>query len=341
MTGYLVRRTLQMALVLLFASMAIYGVLNAAPGGPLSGLRLATGRERISNADIQRMQAILGLDKPLHLRYLSWLKRAVTLDWGTSWTIARGQPVSMLIKSRLGNTILLMSAATLLSLVIAIPIGIYSAYRQYSTADYAATAFAFFGIAMPVFWLGLMMVILFTYQFQRWGLPYLPPGDVASLRTPQPASLLGVLNIGAGTLPDKLVHLIMPSIVLSLLYMATWMRFMRSGMLEVLRQDYVRTARAKGLAERIVVGKHALRNALIPLVTIITLQIPSIFGGAVVTETVFNWKGIGRLYIDSIYQNDWPVTMALLFISAVLVVLATLLADFLYSVVDPRVRFGD
>lgn len=482
MTNYLIRRLFQMALVVLLSSLAIYVLLNVAPGGPLSGLRItADRRQRVSEADIARLEAYLGLDKPLLLRYAAWVigddwmgadlmylaptrykspdgsqlrfwvapgiayikpgyplriygqttgeavveataievrpsgarpaeaidaktlkvegtrltvelganqkiivntspdtefavpyalarptqgpwvdvswllgphgllggwagyhgsgAGILRLDWGTSWKIATGQPVLMLVRSRLGNTLLLMTLTTLLSLVVALPIGIYSAIRQYSRVDYAVTTFAFFGSAMPVFWFGLMMVLLFSYSFRNWGLPFLPAGGIASPRTPPGDSLLGLLSAAPDGFLDRAVHLLMPTTVLSLLYMAGWSRFMRSSMLEVLRQDYVRTARSKGLIERLVIGKHALRNALIPVITVVVFQIPTLFGGAILTETIFSYPGMGRLYFQALGASDWPVVMVLLFITAVLVVVAMLLRDILYTVVDPRIRF--
>jgi peptide/nickel transport system permease protein len=231
-----------------------------------------------------------------------------------------------------------MATVTILSLVIAIPIGIISAVKQYSKLDYAVTTFSFFGISMPVFWFGLLMIMLFTLQFQKWGLPYFPSGDVFTTRV-TPGSIQAVLGIVPYTMADRIVHLILPVTVLTLLYLAGWSRFMRSSMLEVLRQDYVRTARAKGLLERTVIAKHATRNALIPLVTIVVLQIPGIFSGAIVTETIFNYPGMGRLFIDALSRDDWPIVMAILFISAILVVVATLVGDILYTVIDPRIRF--
>lgn len=347
MTTYMIRRALQMILVLLLATIFIYGLLNLAnPEGPLAGLKLSTGKERFSEGDINNMARILGLDKPFALRYVTWLvgddwlfgpweqyrgeaRGLLRGDWGTSWTLARGQPVIMLFESRVWNTVLLMGTSTLLSIIIAVPVGVYSAVKQYSTVDYVVTAFTFFGIAMPIFWFGLLMIILFSYKFRQWGLPYLPPGDVVSLRGPD-----------AGSLVDRIKHLIMPTVALSLLQMASWTRYTRSSMLEVLRQDYVRTARAKGLTERIVITKHALRNGLIPLVTIIVFSIAGIFSGAIMTETIFNWKGLGRLYYDGLIRDDWPVTMAYLFIQALLVVLSSLTIEFLYTVVDPRIRYS-
>lgn len=347
MTTYLIRRLIQMVVVLLIATMFIYALLNFAnPQGPLAGLKLTTGKERLSQADIANMARILGLDKPFFLRYITWLvgddwlfgpwakyrgtsRGLLRADWGLSWTLARGQPVTMLFKTRLWNTILLMGTATLLSIAVAVPVGIYSAVKQYSKTDYVVTAFTFFGIAMPVFWFGLLMIILFSYKFREWGLPYLPPGDVVSLR-----------GEGAGSLLDRIKHLIMPTVALSLLQMASWTRYTRSSMLEVMRQDYVRTARAKGLIERIVITKHALRNALIPLVTIIVFSIAGIFSGAIMTETIFNWKGVGRLYYEGLMREDWPVTMAYLFVQAVLVVVASIVIDILYTIVDPRIRYS-
>jgi peptide/nickel transport system permease protein len=191
---------------------------------------------------------------------------------------------------------------------------------------------------MPVFWFGLLMIILFGLKFQQWGLPYFPTGDVFTTRVTA-GSIQDVLSIRPGSLLDRIVHLVLPTMVLTLLYLAGWSRFMRSSMLEVLRQDYVRTARAKGLLERVVIMKHAARNALIPLITIVVFQIPGIFGGAIVTETIFNYPGMGRLFIDSLNRNDWPIVMAILFITAILVVVATLIGDILYTIVDPRIRF--
>jgi peptide/nickel transport system permease protein len=261
------------------------------------------------------------------------------LDFGFSWKLAPGQPVSDLLMSRLGNTILLMTTAILLSLIIGIPIGIYSAVNQYSKMDYAATTFAFFGSAMPIFWFGLMLILIFTYQFKLWGLPFMPSTGVVSVREAPPGSFLDLINVTPGSLVDRGVHLILPAIMLALLYMAGWSRYSRSSMLEVLRQDYVRTARAKGLFERIVVIKHAMRNALIPIISILVFDIAAIFSGAILTETIFSYPGMGRLYFDALAQDDWPVVMAYLFIVAALVVIATLIRDIIYTIVDPRIRF--
>ncbi len=356
MTGYLIRRSMQMVVVLIMSSMAIYGLLNLGPGGPLSNLKLISDtKAKYSPQDIENMEHILGLDKPVQIRYIVWFTGddwlgAVNPEWGgnrrgimrgdfgKSWT--KHRPVINMIKERLPNTIILLAMASLLSMIVAIPAGIYSAVRQYSRLDYLFTFFTFVGIAIPAFWFGLMLIILLNNYFQLWGLPYLPSSGTHELRPPKPGSLLLMLGAEPGSVLDRTVHLIMPTIVLSLLYMAGWTRFVRSSMLEVLRQDYVRTARAKGLTERVVIVKHAMRNALIPLVTIVTFEIPAIFGGAIITESVFAYPGMGRLYIEALRGHDWPVLQAYLIILAVLVVFATLASDILYTVVDPRIRYS-
>jgi peptide/nickel transport system permease protein len=351
MATYLVRRFIELIFIVLLATVVIYALLNATPGGPLSGLRQQAGGSGVTSADIAsdmaRLERDFDLDLPVVQRYLRWLigwpkiegreNRGGIIfgDMGTSWAVARGQSVAGLIQSRLGNTLLLMTSAVLLSLIVAIPIGVYAAVRQYSLFDYVATFFAFFGVAMPVFWFGMMMIMVFAFFFRQQGWFYLPTGNAEALR-PYVEPVLG--QITPGSLMDRLLHLILPTIVLGLLYMASWSRYTRSSLLEVLRQDYVRTARAKGLVERLVIAKHALRNALIPLVTIVALQVPALFGGAILTETVFNWPGMGRLYIAGLNASDWPLVMSLLFITAVLTVFANLLADVLYTVVDPRIR---
>jgi peptide/nickel transport system permease protein len=232
-----------------------------------------------------------------------------------------------------------MITSTVLSLIVAVPIGIFSAVKQYSRLDYIVTTFTFFGTAMPVFWLGIMLILIFSVKFREWGIPYMPAGGVASVRTPPNGSLLRTIDAEPGGFIDKAMHLVMPTVTLSLLYMAGWSRYMRASMLDVLRQDYVRTARAKGLVERMVIVKHAMRNALIPLVTIVVFTIPGIFSGATITETIFSWQGMGRLYYDALGADDWPLVMVFLFISAVLTVIATLVGDILYTIVDPRIRY--
>lgn len=355
MIAFLLRRILQMFGVLFLSSLVIYFILLAVPGGPLDALLQANGRQRPSAADIARQEKLLGLDKPIYLQYLTWLagddwfgavpswsqyqgerRGLVRGDWGESWKVQRGKPVLEIIADKLPNTLRLMGISTLLSLLIAIPLGIYSAVRPYSRLDYAVTAFSFFGISMPVFWLGLMLISLsLTSKANGWF--FLPPGDIMA---PRDYKIPGLGVIDAGSTLDRALHLVMPVIVLCLLNMATWSRFMRSSMLEVLKADFVRTARAKGVREQLVVLKHALRNALIPLITIITLTLPGLFAGAILTETVFNYKALGYIYIVALGQKDWPLVMSFLVIQAVLIVLSNLLADLLYAAADPRIRLA-
>lgn len=228
---------------------------------------------------------------------------------------------------RIGNTIQLMFPALILSLIFAIPLGVYSAYRQYSTLDYIINFLAFLGISLPVFWFGIMMIYVFAENLQLF-----PAGGV---QTP------GIYGQGTGAIVlDRLKHAILPTIVLSIFYVGRWLRYMRASMLEVLPKDYIRTARAKGLSERVVILKHAFRNALIPVVTVLALSIPALFGGAVLTETVFSWPGVGRLQYDAVMNSDYYVAIIVFLIEAILVMVGNLLADAVYVVVDPRIRKG-
>ncbi len=254
-------------------------------------------------------------------------------NWGTSLTVANNEPVLQLIfgkpgehlRSSLANTLVLLTLSLLLSLLIALPIGIYSAVKQYSITDYTVTTLSFFGLSMPSFWFGLMLILIFSL----W-LGWLPSGDIVDhLENKAEYGDIGV----------RLRHLIMPLAVLTITSIAGWSRFLRASMLEVLRQDYVRTAWAKGLRQRAVIMKHALRNALIPLVTLMALAVPGLFGGAIITERIFNYPGMGTLYFHAIGRIDWPVAMAFLLISSFLVILGNMFADVAYALVDPRIRY--
>jgi peptide/nickel transport system permease protein len=258
-------------------------------------------------------------------------------DFGLSWKLLRDRPVSDLILSRIPKTLELMGISTLLSLIIAIPLGVYSAVRQYSRFDYFFTTLAFLGNAMPTFFFGIAFILLFSILPKNAGLPYLPPGSAADVRE---YTLPWFGTVQPGSLPDVLLHLILPVSVLTIVNVAGFSRFVRGSMLEVLRQDYVRTARAKGLVENVVIARHALRNALIPFITIVIFTLPVLFGGAVITESIFSWPGMGRLFLLALGQSDYPVAMAMLFVTAVLTVFATLIADLLYTVVDPRIQLG-
>jgi peptide/nickel transport system permease protein len=258
-------------------------------------------------------------------------------DFGLSWRLLRDRPVSDLIVSRLPKTLQLIGLSTLLSLLIGIPLGIYSAVKQYSRFDYIFTSLAFMGSAMPTFFFGIVMILLFSLIPKEAGWPYVPAGLSESVRG---YTIPVIGEVDAGSFKDRALHLILPVAVLTIVNISFYSRFVRGSMLEVMRQDYVRTARAKGLIERVVIMRHALRNALIPFITIVVFTLPGLFSGAIITESIFAWPGMGRLYLLALGDYDYPVAMAIFFIIAVLTVIATLLRDVLYTIVDPRIRLS-
>ena len=258
-------------------------------------------------------------------------------DFGNSWRLNRDRPVKDLLNSRLEKTLQLMGTSSLLALFLGIPLGVYSAVRQYSRFDYFFTTLAFMGTAMPTFFFGILAVLIFSIIPFRAGTFYLPPGSSEAVRD---YIVPGLGTVDAGSALDRFLHMVLPVGVLTIVNVAGWSRYIRASMLEVLRQDYVRTARAKGLIERVVIMKHALRNGLIPFVTLVVFTLPGLVGGAIITETIFSWPGMGRLYFLALGDSDYPVAMAILFIIAVLTVFATLLRDILYTIVDPRIRFS-
>ena len=350
MTNYLIRRVVESFLVLVLSSGVVFALLYLAPGGPMTEIlefRRQNSRYPINPDDIERLKKQFDLDLPLWQAYTRWAFGWPTLDdrpnrggiirgdLGLSWRVSQNEPTLRVLMRPLPNTMMLMITSSILALVVAVPVGVYSAVHQYSRTDYLVTAGTFLGISMPVFWLGSMLILIFSFKFKQWGLPFLPPGSAVAARD-YVVPLLGLVE--AGSWFDRGLRLIMPTLTLSLLQMAAWSRFTRASMLEVLRQDYVRTARAKGLVEQMVIAKHALRNALIPLITIVTLALPGLYGGAIITETIFNYQGMGLLFIDSLFQSDWPVALAYLMVLSVLTVAANVLADLVYTLVDPRIR---
>jgi peptide/nickel transport system permease protein len=297
-------------------TIVIFAIIQAAPGGP-EGALLETGRF-IAPEVIESYRERLGVDQPIPVQYVRWLSAALTGDLGVSFSTTR--PVADMILERLPATLELMGASFLLAAVVALALGIFSAVRQYSTFDFLATGFSFVGIAMPVFWFALILQLLFSVK-----LGWLP--------------VAGTETVGDTSLADHLKHLILPGVVLSFRYIAGWSRYLRSSLLGVLRTDYVRTARAKGLPEISVIGIHALRNALIPLVSIMALNLAGMFSGAVITETIFAWPGIGRMFVQAMFQRDYPLLMGILLLGSVMVIVFNLVADILYGVLDPRIRY--
>jgi len=278
---------------------------------------------RISAEDRARIRANLGLDQPLPVQYFKWLGLAVRGDFG--YSITNHQPVSELIKQRLPQTLVLMVTAEIVIIVFSTLLGIYSAVKQYSLFDNVLTGLSFVGYSLPIFFIALMLMFIFAVQFKEWGLPYLPTGA-------------DIWNFS--DLRELFLHLVLPVASLAIIQVAAYTRYLRSSMLEVLSQDYIRTARAKGLMQRAVVIRHALKNAALPLVTLIGLDIPFLLGGAIVTETVYSWPGMGRLFWQQAGRGDYPTVMAILLLVATAVVIFQILTDIAYTLIDPRIRLS-
>jgi peptide/nickel transport system permease protein len=316
MITYIVRRTL-MAIPLLFGiTILSFAIIQIAPGDP-TALMIDP---MIRDADLAAYKELYGLNDPIHVQYMKWVGNMVQGNFGDS-LIRQGVAVNELIIARLPNTLLLMLVSTILAILISIPIGIISATKQNSLTDYTFTFLSFLGIATPNFWIGLVLIMFFSVH-----LGWFPTGGVATLNAPF-------------SIWDRIHHLILPSIVLATADVAGLTRYTRSSMLDVLRQDYIRTARAKGFKQRLVVYKHGLRNGLIPVITIFGLMLPSFIGGAVVVEKIFGWPGIGLLFFDAAFQRDYPVIMAITVIASALVVIGNLIADILYAILDPRIEY--
>ena len=314
MTRYLASRLFSLLPVLLGTSVVAFGLIRLIPGDPVIAL---LGLEADA-ASIAAMRRQLALDQPLVVQYLAWLGHILGGDFGRS--IQGGRPVLPLLLQALVPTFLLSAAALAISLAIAIPAGIIAATRRNSAADYTASFLALCGLSLPSFWLGILLMLTFSI----W-LPILPAsGYVSPLADP------------AG----HLQHLALPALTLGAALSAATMRMTRATMLEVLRADYIRTARAKGLHRRVVIWRHALRNARIPIVTLLGIQLGQLLGGVVITETVFSWPGIGKLTVDAIFARDYPVVQGAVLLTAALFVLINLATDLIYTVLDPRLRLA-
>jgi len=321
MLVYVTRRLLQTVPLLVFISALIYLLLYLMPGDPL--YRMLEDVPNLRPQDYERLRKLYGLDDPIYVQYWKWLWQLIQLNPGYSREY--GQPVIEIIVPALKNTLVLTVIAVIIGKTVAILLGIFSAVRQYSIGDYLLTALTFIAYSIPAFWLGLMMIIAFSVK-----LGWFPTSGIVNP------------DIAPGTWEatvDWIKHLVLPVTVLATSEIIQVQRFMRSSLLEVLRQDYLTTARAKGLSEQAVIGKHALKNALIPVVTIIAITMPRVIGGSTVVETVFAYPGMGRLLFTSIMGNDYVVAMTVVMIIAVTVVACNLLADILYGWLDPRIRY--
>jgi peptide/nickel transport system permease protein len=322
MTTYIARRLLQTIPILLLLSVFLFGIVRLMPGGPLAQ---AERNPNVTPEQLAAMRARLGLDQPLPVQYVKWVKAFVLEgDWGYSIKFRR--PVAEMIAERLPATLLLFGVGFVVMLIFAIPIGVYSALKPYSLFDNIITTFNFAGQSVPVYWLGLLLIVVFYLNNPFREGPLFPAG--------------GMYTIGReGDLLDLLWHLVLPVTALSFGYVAWYSRFLRSSMRDTLNEDYIRTARAKGLTFRQVNFRHALRNALLPLVTLMALDLPTVFGGAVFIETIFSWPGMGRLFWDAAKGRDYPILLAVMMIYAALTLLFNLLADILYGFLDPRIRY--
>ncbi len=308
-------RLLQALVVLFIMSFAVYGLIGLMPGDPID--LMISADPNLSSDDARRLKALYGLDRPVRERWWSWLGNALHGDFG--YSRLQAAPVFDVLRPALVNTLKLLGATFVLSLLIALPLGIYAALKPHSLRDYSLNLIAFAGISIPVFWFGLMLIVLF-------------------------AVILGVLPAGGTGISGadgwrNLKYLILPVATLTIASIGTHLRFMRGAMLEVLRADYIRTARAKGAKTRDIVLRHALRNALIPVVTVLALEFGTLFSGALVTETVFAWPGMGRLIYDAIMGNDYNLALVALLLATLITLLGNLLADLLYAWLDPRIRY--
>ena len=315
MTGFLIRRLLGAIPLLLGVAVLSFIFMQLAPGGPDA---LFARNARMTEEQLQAIRHNMGLDRPVHEQLVTWLLNLLRGDLGISYTQYR--PVSHVIWDVVPNTLLLMGTGMLISLAAALTFGILAARRQYGFFDNVTSFISYFGLAMPVFWFGLMLQLLFAVR-----LGWLPSA--------------GMESAGGGGPWDIARHLVLPAFTIAIGSIAGWSRYVRSSTIESLNQDYVRTARAKGMDERLVLFGHVLRNALIPFVTVVGIDVPLYLTGAVLTETVFSWPGMGRLFFDALTVRDYPVLMGILLLGAVLIVLGNLIADILYGVLDPRISY--
>lgn len=319
---YVARRFLASIIVVLGVTAITLALMSSTRGTYVPGIDL---NPALRPEDIARLRAQLGLDQPGYVWYFTWILGVLHGDFGRS--MIDGSTVTSHILDRLPNTIELTLTAIVIGIVLAIPVGIIGALRRGSKTDHAVTAVSVAGFAVPQFWMGLMLILIFSVTLEQHGLPWLPSSGAYSA-------------YNGGDILDRLLHLILPATVLSFFYTSTWSRFIRSSMLEVMSQDYIRTARAKGMSERRVVYLHGLRNALVPLITLIGLELPGLVSGGLVVEVVFGWPGIGKLAFERALQYDYTTVMGVTFFATLLVIAGNLIADLLYGVLDPRIRYG-
>lgn len=317
MKGYLARRLLLAIPVLIAISLVIFVILRLAPGGPMAVYAMG---QHVDPAELAAIEARLGLNKPIHLQYINWLSGMVTGNWGRSYKDTR--KVTEVVWERLPATLQLMVASIIIALILGVAFGVLSAISRRPFLQYLSSVFSMLGVSIPTFWLGLIIILVFSVK-----LGLLPTGGISTVG--EPFSVV-----------DRLWHIIAPATVLATLNIAGWSRYVRSSLLEVLSQEYIRTAYAKGLPQTSIIFKHALRNALLPLITLLGLESSRLVGGAMVTEVVFAWPGVGRLLLESLVFRDYPVLMGTFMLMSLLVVVGNIVADICYSLADPRIRFA-
>lgn len=317
MIGFLLRRLLQAIPLLVGVSVIGFGLMHLAPGGPLA---VYTLNPTIQAQDIERIKVLFGLDQPVHIQYAKWASGIFTGNWG--YTFFGGRPVLGVILERVPATLLLMGSALSVAIVVGLAIGVLGATRRYSVFDILATSGALVALSFPTFWFGLMAIYVFAIEL-RW----LPSG--------------GMWELGEeGSVVSLLRHLVLPTLVLALVITATWSRYARSAFLEALQQDFMRTARAKGLSPRARLLRHAFPNAAKPLVALLGVELPFLFSGALVAETIFAWPGMGRLFVDALTMKEYPILMGMMMFTAIFVIVGNLLADIAIAAIDPRVRLS-
>ena len=319
MARYVLSRLAASVPLLVVVSILAFLLLRAS-GDPLS---VYLSSSSLGPDEIERIRREFGLDQPWPVQYLHWLAGILRGDWGYSF--ATHQPVTTMIGDRLSNSLLLMGVSLTVTLLLSIPLGVLAAVRRRSRLDYALGVVTTIAFATPSFWLGILAILLFAVFFKEWGLPALPAGGMYDLS--EGRTLLGTVR-----------HMILPVVILSLVSLAAYTRYLRAAVLEVLGQDYVRTARAKGLAERVILLGHVLKNAAIPLVTLIVLDVPRLFSGALITEQVFAWPGMGRLFVEHAARGDYPVLMGIVLIVSLLVAIMSVVGDVVYAALDPTIR---
>jgi peptide/nickel transport system permease protein len=321
MTSFVARRVLQAIPLLILISLIAFAMIQAS-GDPLAAYTVDAS---LSSDDIERLRRFYGLDAPVPIQYFNWVRNMLSGNWGTSYYTR--ESVLDMIRNRLPNTMLLVAISYVITLTLGIVIGITTAIRRYSAFDHVVTGITFVGIAIPSFWLGLLLIIVFSVQFRNWGLPYFPVGGMFDHRV-------------GWSVGQVLWHAVLPATTLSVVMTAKYVRYIRSTIIEQLHLDYVRTARSKGISERGILSRHVLKNALLPLITLIALDVPLLLSGTIVIETVFAWPGMGRLFWSAAERADLPILMATMLFVSLVTVVSNLVADVLYGAVDPRIRYS-